>query len=459
MGLTAPQVGLCQSLLNQRVTNVRAGHGVGKTHCAALLILWWVFARHALAITTAPTQRQVKELLWGEIRKAYDHHRLSLGGHRLELALHLNEGARAYGFTAKSNSSDGFQGIHSSAGVLVIIDEANGVSGEIDDGATACTTGLGDRLLRIGNPTARGTPFERHCAQSSLAIPVWCHPNLKDKYQLGEDGIHRLKPDGPGPPYSYAVPGAVSVEWVESVRRDKGENSPYWQGRVEAQFPETNAASLVPLTLWDNTPPAPGPQGPVRLRVRWAVDVGGGNDDHAIAGWVEKTLVFLKSYPSGTVNTSEIARIALGLAQPGDVITVDKVGVGLGTLDTLRELAPTPRVTVLGISNGAKSPSKEYRNWIAWAAWTFRLALGRGEVTVAPDVWDSREFEQAKQEFEQTYYETIGDKMIGLEDKELTKARLGRSPDRRDAILMAWPNQGQTRSPRVRPRVNPKIPP
>lgn len=413
------------------MTNVQAGHGVGKTHLSAALVLWWVFSKEALAISTAPTHRQVKELLWGEIRRFYDANRSKLGGSRLEESIHVSETARAYGFTASHYSVNSFQGIHSPRAVLVIEDESNGISEAIDDGAIACTTGYHDRLLRVGNPVTKGTAFFKACNKGAIKLPVWGHPNVAPYYQKGADGIHRLKP-GLSPPYDYPVPGAVSVEWIESVREGKGEDSPYWVSRLCADFPDSNAAAVIPSHLWDDAidnyvtqvlPCVP----------RYGVDVGGRVDDHAIAKWVDKTLMLVEAHSSSKMSTISWGDYIVSFVDSvSNPIWVDRVGVGLGTLDRL--LQKYPKNYVKGVSNGDPSPSPEYKNLITYAAWTLRLALQRGEVTVAP----LPDIDLIIEEFDATEYVVESDKRIALEPKERTKAKLGRSPDRRDAILLGW---------------------
>lgn len=435
---TGPQLQIVESVLANRITNVQAGHAVGKTHLAAALVLWWVFCRQSMAITTAPTNRQVKELLWGEIRRFYDAHRDRLGGHRLEMSVKLDESAYAIGFTASSHSVDSFQGIHSQRAVLVIEDEANGISGQIDDGAIACSTGYSDRLLRIGNPVTKGTPFYKHCCQGSIRLDVFSHPNVSPYYRRDPtDGVYRLIAPY-NPPYDYLIPGAISVEWIESVRQDKGETSPYWISRVCANFPESSSASVIPSHLWEDAiaayrvPSLKSTTAPQHLR--YGVDVGGGQDDHALAAWLDATLVHCEVQSSSMMSTIEWANyIAATVAHPYSPIYVDRVGVGLGTLD---QLSHNPAMTgVVGVSNGDPSPSPEYKNLVTYAAWTLRLAMQKGEVTVDPELPG---LDLIIEEFEATDYVLESDKRIALESKAKTKAKLGRSPDRRDAILMAW---------------------
>ena len=60
---TEDQQRFLESVRDNPETNVKAAHGVGKSIGSAVCVLWWVFAVNGLAITTAPTEDQVKQIL------------------------------------------------------------------------------------------------------------------------------------------------------------------------------------------------------------------------------------------------------------------------------------------------------------------------------------------------------------------------------------------------------------
>src|SRR5690348_3619215 len=62
---------ILESVRDNEATAVRSCHGIGKTATAAEVVLWFLaaFGPEALVVTTAPTWRQVRDLLWREIRK------------------------------------------------------------------------------------------------------------------------------------------------------------------------------------------------------------------------------------------------------------------------------------------------------------------------------------------------------------------------------------------------------
>ena len=62
------------SVRDNKNTAVKAGHGVGKSLLAAVLICWWIDTRYpnAFVASTAPSNAQISAILWREIRKLKD---------------------------------------------------------------------------------------------------------------------------------------------------------------------------------------------------------------------------------------------------------------------------------------------------------------------------------------------------------------------------------------------------
>ena len=79
--LWSKQKEICYAVRDHERVAVPASFGVGKTYLAARLALWFLFGfREAKVVSTAPTLRQVKDLLWAEIRHAYQKSHVKLGG-------------------------------------------------------------------------------------------------------------------------------------------------------------------------------------------------------------------------------------------------------------------------------------------------------------------------------------------------------------------------------------------
>jgi hypothetical protein len=358
--LTDKQKEICLSVRDNRETNVQACHGAGKSFLASRLCLWWIYAVTGLVITTAPTDRQVEQIIWGEIRKVRG--RLKLPGEFGMKFLRVSEQARGFGFTASHTNSNAFQGIHNDA-LLVIEDEACGISEEIDNGAESCTTGAKNRMLRIGNPIQGGGSFQRACVRSHIRIAAWSHPNVAWAYEKRHDGNHRLKPEVAVEILDFdgevkdsklwadwcerdVVPGAVSISWIENVRRKKSESSAFWQSRVEGLFPVDSEQSIVPRS-WFLAARARYDADPARWNEmanyhlwRHGLDVGDGGDDHATASWRGAVLYVAATIPTkgDRLDVSRAAGAGAKLIKTnGGVVMVDIIGVGAGALSAMLE--------------------------------------------------------------------------------------------------------------------------
>src|SRR3990167_11212730 len=75
------QIQIMESVRDNLKTSVRSANGVGKGWVASDIALWWLYTRYpAIVITSAPTNRQVEEILWGEIRRKFNRSKVKLEG-------------------------------------------------------------------------------------------------------------------------------------------------------------------------------------------------------------------------------------------------------------------------------------------------------------------------------------------------------------------------------------------
>lgn len=451
-------------------TNVKAAHGVGKSIGSAVIVLWWVFAVEGLAVTTAPTEDQVKEILWSEIRKIYDINKHKLGGNRGVLSVKKTETARAYGFSARNYDTNSFQGKHAER-LLLIADEADGISEIIDDGFQSCLTGSKNRGLRIGNPLNHQSPFAKACKRSAITIPAWNHPNVAWAYEAQEmidlSGkprvIHRLKPGVSSLilddqrrvkpqelwPVQFprdVIPGAISLKWIEEVRQDKGEFSVFWQGRVEGEFPTDAVDGIIPLS-WlkaarDRYDANPEYWDKVAINCPWRIgaDVGDGGDSHGVAIWRGPVLYEVELHPTQNdeMDTIRLADLLADrikkLGGNNYHVAVDNTGVGAGTLARLKQQGYYARGCVFGES---AENSQEFNNRKTELFWKLRDALRLGKIAIAPlGEIESQVFEDLSSHRYTLSGKGGEDKQIVCESKKHVRARLKRSPDAGDAVII-----------------------
>jgi hypothetical protein len=458
--LTIEQKAILTRIKDGGEINVQAAHGVGKSFIASRIVFYQTVVLERETITTAPTFRQVKNVLWKEVRKLNSKVKQKFTGIEAgQVFLRSGDGS-AFGFTAQHNSTDAFQGNHA-PGIGVIIDEACGVSNEIDEGAIACAVDSDAIIIRIGNPTDPRTAFAKACkSPGTIKIPVWNHPNVSWAYDgqrlhdwiaiaIGlKDGRCNKRSEWLGQLKNLKdpVPGAIAIEWIEKVRYKFSEDSAYWQGRVCAEFPDNAHDGVIPHSwlvaararydrdpdYWDN----------LAGSYYWnlGVDVAdGGGDRHAIASWGGRVVLYsIESFiPKG--NLEDVLTLAditgrkirsLGTAQ----VAVDNTGVGSGTLGGLRRAGylASPCMFGAGATDTPEDGTK-YKNLKTQLFWELRESLQRGEVAIAPlgELED-----QLFEELAAHQYEIDAKDVTYLLPKAIVKKKLGRSPDLADAAVI-----------------------
>ena len=183
VGLWEKQEEVLDALSADRRVAVKAGNGLGKGFCAAVAVLWFMHAHpeSAITLTTAPTFRQVRHILWRQIHRLYNPVADALGGRMLDTRWELSADRYAMGLSA--DGADQFQGFHSPH-MFIVVDEAEGVSEEIYEAIESVMTSADPLLLLIGNPTSmsgafRRAFFEERAIYRTITISALDSPNVR----------------------------------------------------------------------------------------------------------------------------------------------------------------------------------------------------------------------------------------------------------------------------------------
>ena len=275
--LDANQIRIADALAKYDRVAVASCHSIGKTFTSARLALWFLYCYPgALVITTAPSERQVTCLLWGEIRKAFGHAAVPLGGklHSTNLLEVVAKEWYAIGFSpqvparskemvdATEQQRVIIQGWHGDF-VLVILDEAVGVAADIWTQVEGLlTSGKVVKILAIGNPTTKNCIFHSLFESETwytMNITCFDTPNmiangfhtmellqkevdiLKTMPEL--DRMDRIKA------YKRPVPHILLAGWAVERTLEWGVNDPRWQGKVQGVFPEIDDMTLITRSL------------------------------------------------------------------------------------------------------------------------------------------------------------------------------------------------------------------
>ena len=194
--LWAKQREVLDSLVEHRRVAVKSGNGLGKGFCAAVALLWFLHAHQdaAIALSTAPTFRQVRHILWRQVHRLYRPKAELLGGKMLDTRWEISDDRYAMGLSAEN--ADQFQGFHS-PNMLIVVDEAEGVSDEIYEAIEAVMTAADPLLLLIGNPTTvtgafRRAFYEERQLYHNITISAMVSPNVR----AGKTVVPGLTPSG-----------------------------------------------------------------------------------------------------------------------------------------------------------------------------------------------------------------------------------------------------------------------
>ncbi|NBR55391.1 MAG: hypothetical protein EBT82_05480, partial [Micrococcales bacterium] len=272
---------ILESVRDNKRTAVPACHAPGKSHLAARIVAYWTMTNPlgtSQVVTTATTFRQVRNILWSHIRTLHSRH--NLDGDCLTTEWKRDASVVAFGFAPAQYNETALQGIHA-PNLLIVVDEAGGISDTIGNALEALMTGENTRLLLLGNPPTDTTNswFERACRSNlynTIRISAYDTPNF-----TGEPtGTCTTCP--PTVKKHAIATHLVDKQWVDDIIHELGDNSPFAQARIHANFVENTTNRIIPASWIDeatrNTNPAHSND--IKLGVDIASD---GGDEFVIA--------------------------------------------------------------------------------------------------------------------------------------------------------------------------------
>jgi hypothetical protein len=435
------QVEVAEALLKHRRVLVKASHAVGKTHVAAGLINWHFDCfRPGITIATAPTQRQVIDVLWKEVRvQRKGRPGLLPRSPRLETSAdHF-----AVGYTTRDEAA--FQGRHAER-VLIVFDECVGIDASLWEQAEAMMTGDGCLWLAICNPTDPASrAYEEDVSGRFYVVNVSAleHPNIEAELR------------GKAAPY----PSAVRLSWIEEqVKRTctpvaGGDQTaldfefppasgrfyrpgPVFESRVLGRWPTQGSQSVWTEAAWEKAlePQIEG-DGPTVI----GCDVARFGDDFT-SMVVRRGATALHHETHNGWDTARIAgrlkQLCREYAGPSETpeavaVIVDDDGVGGGVVDQRGAYA------FRGCGAGARAiraedyPNRRSELWFAVAE-----RAGRGDLDLSRLPAETLKLLRRQAMAPRWRLDSDGRRVV--EAKHETKRRLGRSPDDMDALNLAY---------------------
>lgn len=402
----------------ERRMSIRSGHGVGKSTCASWCMLWYVLIRYPCkVVVTAPTSAQLFDALFAELKRWINElpeawrQLLNPKGDRVELVA-SPEGAFISARTARAESPEALQGVHSE-NVLLVVDEASGVPEAIYEAAVGSMSGENATTLLLGNPTrTSGYFYDTH---NKLRHNWW---TLR---------------------VNSAESRRVSADFVREVAETYGELSNAYRVRVLGEFPNSDDDTIIPLDTAEAAVGRDIEPSPTAMIV-WGLDCARFGDDSSILTKMKGSVV--KDVPLKWVklDTMQLAgRVkaewdACDSAQRPEEINVDAIGIGAGVADRLRELGLPARAINVSESPALKGQYKNLRTELWFKGREF-FASGTCSIPAGCEVLVA-DLVSVK------YQIADSNGLLLAEPKAETKKRLKRSPDYADSFLLCLASDG-----------------
>lgn len=407
---------------------VKACHASGKTYQAARLALWWLVRYpQGKVINTAPGWRQVR-LLWDEIRLARKQSRIAFP-EPTATELRISDANYIQGIS--TNEAVRFQGIHGQ-NVLVIVDEAPGIRTDIWDAIEGVRAGGDVHILMLGNPVIPSGYFFNafrggRNIWTTFTIGAFDTPNLAG---LDLEKLLTMTDDEIARP---ALPYLITPRWVKERALSWGVGHPMFQSRVLGQFPTQSEYSVFSLELIERAKRDPTPEESEKLKflpIQVGIDVAGAGESETVVvaragGAILEVRAFSEHDPRGRVAE------ALGRIQRGGklcYVVVDEVGIGYNFAMHLRDLGfPVYRFNA---GQRARDPQR-FANLKAETYWGLRERMERAEICQLRD-------DETEAQLATILYRATPTGKTEIESKEEGRKRGQRSPDRAEALAMAF---------------------
>ncbi len=450
--LWSKQVEICEAIMAHNKVAVPATNGCGKSFLMSRLVAWFVVCNDPTTtrvVSFAPSARQVRDILWNELRALASKHSF-LPGRILQTEWKINDLIVANGFSCGGDADETkFQGIHK-PNILIIVDEAAGVAPHVGKALRAISTNESATLVAIGNPPTGDEHgfkwFEEICSTKSerwkvVRITAWDLPSMTDE-----------------PVPQEAADGLTSKAWVEEMMADFAPSEPWYKARLDAEFVDIGTSTAIPKEWLSQVI---GYYDPLRAgSIRLGVDVSSTGGDEYVVACADGENVSILYRSSGADNQDQTiladnvfkliaeklevlkGRVSRGLLDSQKLIVrIDTGGLGSAVKDIIVKLITDGGledfVLIEAIDFSARAfDSDRFKNVRAEMYWTLRELVRHHTVALATDSLVNRD-EYIGQISAPRLAQSDTDRRYSLESKKDMKRRRIESPDLADAIVLA----------------------
>lgn len=398
--------------------SVKSGQGVGKTGCEAILLLWFLSCfPNAKVVATAPTRRQLQDVLWAEVDKWLSRSPvLSQTLKWTKTYIYMVGHEKRWFATARTaNKAENMQGFHE-LNMLFLVDEASGILEPIMEAILGTLSGPNNKLVMCGNPTkTSGTFYDSHTRDRAIYRCITV--NSEDSPRTNKENIAALA-------------------------RKYGKDSNVYRVRVKGEFPLQEDDVFISLALIEQAVMTEPDQ---TGRISMGVDVARFGDDETIiltkvGNRVEMPVIRHGQDLMRTVGDIVITYRRLLEEHPlytGSIACIiDDTGLGGGVTDRLREVKAEQnlfRLQIVPVNAGQAVPkvgAQNYANITTFMWGTVRDLLEERQISLVND-------NELVAQLSVRKYSINSSGKLALESKDDMKKRDIDSPDRADALALA----------------------
>jgi len=394
--------------------------GTGKTFLGALIVLWFLENfKNSLVVTSAPKRDQLSLHIWREIGRL--HNRFGKGD-LTTLKLRMDPGKDdwlAVGFVAgvkaDEDSATKAQGFHAEH-MLIILEETPGIPKPVIAAFENTSVAEHNIILAFGNPDNQMDNLHVFCTQEGtkhVRISALDHPNvvLKDP---------------------NFIPGAQSEAGLNRMLARYGKkDSPMYLSRARGISPKQSVDSLI-MVDWCM---ACTEKREEFEKGEWALGVDVANSENGDKAAIAKgkgTVCYevrdFQCPDSNQLGKRDVAELMRAHKIDEERVGVDGVGVGAGTVNALKEMDYEVK-SLLGGAAAVEIEGEEqkFKNLRSQMWWQLREDVRSKRIVIPNDPELITDICSPKWE--------VKDKYIVVESKESIKQRLGRSPNKGDALV------------------------
>ena len=410
--LTWQQEEIANALITHNNVCVSAGGGLGKSALAALLTLWFLSTHPFSKVpTTAPSGKQLKDVLWSEIafwlRRCTLQDIYELRSEKLYIKGFPEWYAVARTVpkdTNKASLNDTLAGFHAKD-LLVLVDEASGVPDPVFTALEGASTNVNTRTLLISNPVSTGGYY-----YDTINDPAGKGASYKVLY------------------YDSRESPLVDKEYEDRIIARYGKDSSMYRAKVLGMPIALLETVCVPTHLYDKVVS----QNKEHFGGSYvmAIDVGGLADRTVFCHRRGRSIISWDVFSTG--NPTDIIKETLRVWETkykGEnfKVVVDALGPGSGVASELRDKNLFEVIEFRG-SEKAIQPSM-YANRRSEGFYHLSRGFERLHFPVEPP-------EDLKKELANLFFD-YSQGPIMMEPKKKFIGRVGFSPDHADALMMS----------------------